>query len=159
MPWQRNEATCWDVIVSSELTLKNSWCCRQDASGTPCKQPAETLFLFFWDVCILRQPFPFCSTDPFHCAAAWGHCLVRCSGEPQHEKKKSLAQTDNPQVGPVYPKVKEQAKANSLFSLQRWPRVRTWGDNNGFWVHLSNRTFMEVEWWCASLKLCAALSE
>lgn len=47
------------------------------------------------------------------------------------KKKKNLKQTDNPQVGPVYPKVKEQAKANSLFSLQSSPRVRTREDNNG----------------------------
>lgn len=44
------------------------------------------------------------------------------SGVPKKKKKR---QTDNPQVGPVYPKVKEQARANSLFSLQSRSRVRT----------------------------------
>lgn len=46
------------------------------------------------------------------------------SGVPK-KKETTREQTDNPQVGPVYPKVKEQARANSLFSLQSRPRVRT----------------------------------
>lgn len=41
-------ATQWDdllVLLSGQgPTLKNSWCCRQDASRTPCKQPAEGFF-------------------------------------------------------------------------------------------------------------------
>lgn len=69
------------------------------------------------------------------------------SGVLSSNKKKKLKQTDNPQVGPVYPKVKEQAKANSLFSLQSSPRVRTREDNNRLWASLSNHSFMAGEWW------------
>lgn len=139
------------ILLSGQgLTLKNSWCCRQDASRTPCKQPAEGFsgeqsafchaptLLFLPSLCnLIADPSGF---------ATWGQCLVRCS-EQQQQKKKNLKQTDNPQVGPVYPKVKEQAKANSLFSLQTSPRVRTREDNNRLWVSLSNHSFMEGEWW------------
>ena len=58
--------------------------------------------------------------------SAWSGVLSN-NNKKNNKKPK---QTDDPQVGPVYPKVKEQAKANSLFSLQSSPHVRTREDNN-----------------------------
>lgn len=48
-----------EILLSGQgLTLKNSWCCRQDASRTPCKQPAEGFFRRTKCFSAKHRPFP-----------------------------------------------------------------------------------------------------
>lgn len=139
-----------EILLSGQgLTLKNSWCCRQDASRTPCKQPAEG---FFWGGG--AKCFPPCTDPTLLQPYRWPLWLCNLRSMPgqvfwatRQKKKKLQANRQSTSGGPVYPKVKDQAKANSLFSLQSSPRVRTREHNNRLWVSLSNHSFMEGEWW------------
>lgn len=106
------------ILLSVQgLTLKNSWCCRQPASRTPCKQPTEDFGTLSASDCLPIPPVsPGLLTTTLSMTPltlkpevnAWSGVLAN----------KTLKQTDNPQVRQINPKVKEQVKANSLFSFK-----------------------------------------
>lgn len=146
-------ATQWDALLRYYCQARGWHWKTADAVG---RMPAGHLVSSQLRGFLGEQSAFLPSTDPSLLQPyRWPLCLCNLRSMPGQvfwatetkKKKKNLKQTDNPQVGPVYPKVKEQAKANSLFSLQSSPRVRTREDNNGLWVSLSNHSFMVGEWW------------
>lgn len=146
-------ATQWDALLRYYCQARGWHWKTADAVG---RMPAGHLVSSQLRGFLGEQSAFLPSTDPSLLQPyRWPLCLCNLRSMPgqvfwateMKKKKKNLKQTDNPQVGPVYPKVKEQAKANSLFSLQSSPRVRTREDNNGLWVSLSNHSFMVGEWW------------
>lgn len=142
-------ATQWDVLLGYYCQARGWHWKTADAVG---RMPAGRLVssqLRAWGSkgpsAADPSPLPLQPSSPPQQAYRWPLRLCNLRSLPgQVFWVKNLKQTDNPQVGPVYPKVKEQAKANSLFSLQSSPHVLTREDNNRLWLSLSNHSFIEV---------------
>lgn len=139
-------ATQWDAPLGYYCQARGWHWKTADAVG---RMPAGHLvssqlsfFFFFFseEQSVFRHDWPFTSASLSLIPPAWQPEFNAWSGVLSNNNKK-------PQANRQSPKVKEQAKANSLFSLQSSPRVRTRGDNNGLRERLSNHSFMEGEWW------------
>lgn len=95
---------------------------------------------------VLRRPLPFHNpiADPSR-FDTWGQRMVRCSQQAK-KKKSNLKQTENPQVGPVSPKVRANQGKQFVFPSKPASCSNTRGQQKPL-SDSKNCSFMAGEWW------------